>query len=108
MKKKHFLFGILAIIILFVLFSVLRTGVTSVHKHYRRRHHGYRPVHKHHRPHHGDRPWPRPRPAPRPIPGPRPAPRPKPKNRLIGGCRGTRYGCCPDGRTSCNEDCSNC
>lgn len=100
MKKKHFLFGILAIIILFVLFSVLRTGVTPVHKHYRRRHHGYRPLprprvipdHKHHRRHHGDRP----------------GPRPIPKSRLIGGCRGTRYGCCPDGRTSCNEDCSNC
>ena len=26
----------------------------------------------------------------------------------IGGCRGTRHGCCPDGRTACNRNCSNC
>ncbi len=81
MKKNHFLFGILAIVILFVLFSVLRTSMIPAHNH-----------HRHHRHHHGDRP----------------GPRPRPKSRLIGGCRGTRYGCCPDSRTACNEDCSNC
>jgi len=27
---------------------------------------------------------------------------------LIGGCSGTRYGCCTDGVTSKNEDGSNC
>ena len=34
------------------------------------------------------------RPSPTPTPGPTPTPSP-----LIGGCAGTRYGCCPDGRT---------
>ena len=29
-------------------------------------------------------------------------------NPLIGGCAGTRYGCCPDGVTSKNSDASNC
>ena len=29
-------------------------------------------------------------------PSPTPSPSPSP---LIGGCAGTRYGCCPDGRT---------
>ena len=28
--------------------------------------------------------------------------------KLIGGCKGTRYGCCDDGKTACNSDCSNC
>ena len=79
MKKNHFLFGILAIVILFVLFSVLRTSMIPAHKHHRRHHHGDRP-----------------------------GPRTRPRSRLIGGCRGTRYGCCPDSRTACNEDCSNC
>ena len=32
----------------------------------------------------------------RPSPTPTPSPSPSP---LIGGCAGTRYGCCPDGRT---------
>ena len=31
-------------------------------------------------------------------PGPKPSPSPTPSP-LIGGCAGTRYGCCPDGRT---------
>ena len=26
----------------------------------------------------------------------------------IGGCKGTRYGCCPDGVTACNKHCKNC
>ena len=26
----------------------------------------------------------------------------------VGGCSGTRYGCCPNGITACNSDCSNC
>ena len=68
MNKKHFLFGILAIVFLFVLFYILRARTIPAHTHH----------HHHHRP------------------------------RLIGGCRGTRYGCCPDSRTACNKDCSNC
>ncbi len=76
MNKKHFLFGILAIVFLFLLFTFLRARTI--------------PSHTHH--HHGDRP----------------RPRPRPRSRLIGGCRGTRYGCCPDSRKACNEDCSNC
>ena len=78
MNKKHFLFGILAIVFLFVFFSILRARTI--------------PSHTHHHHHHGDRP----------------GPRPRPRHRLIGGCRGTRYGCCPDSRTACNKDCSNC
>lgn len=77
MNKKHFLFGILAIVFLFVLFSILRASVVPAHTHHHHHHH-------------------------------RPRPRPRPRSRLIGGCRGTRYGCCPDSRTACNEDCSNC
>ena len=80
MNKKHFLFGILAIVFLFVLFSILRARTIPAHTHH------------HHHHHHGDRP----------------GPRPRPRHRLIGGCRGTRYGCCPDSRTACNKDCSNC
>ena len=78
MNKKHFLFGILAIVFLVVFFSILRARMI--------------PAHTHHHHHHGDRP----------------GPRPRPRHRLIGGCRGTRYGCCPDSRTACNKDCSNC
>ena len=66
MNKKHFLFGILAIVFLFVFFSILRARTIPAHTH----HHGH--------------------------------------IRRIGGCRGTRYGCCPDSRTACNKDCSNC
>ena len=29
-------------------------------------------------------------------------------NPLLGGCAGTRYGCCPDGVTSKNSNASNC
>ena len=79
MNKKHFLFGILAIVFLFVFFSILRARMIPAHTH-------------HHHHHHGDRP----------------GPRPRPRSRLIGGCRGTRYGCCPDRRTACNKHCSNC
>jgi len=66
MNKKHFLFGILAIVFLFFIFTFVRARTIPAHTHHRR-----------HR-------------------------------RRIGGCRGTRYGCCPDSRTACNEDCSNC
>jgi len=38
------------------------------------------------------------RPGPGPGPKPKPTPKPTPAP-LIGGCAGTRYGCCPDGRT---------
>ena len=48
------------------------------------------PAHTHHHHHHHHRPRPRPRPM------------------FIGGCKGTRYGCCPGSRKACNEDCSNC
>jgi len=48
------------------------------------------------------RPWPRPRPGPgpRPRPRPRPHPHPHPTKPLIGGCAGTRYGCCANGTTA--------
>ena len=43
-------------------------------------------------------------PAPVPVPAPQPNP-PKP----IGGCAGTRYGCCPNNTTpKINEQGSNC
>ena len=39
-------------------------------------------------------------------PGPYPKPQPQP---LVGGCSGTEYGCCPDGRTArINAFGSNC
>ena len=94
MKKKHFLFGILSIVILFALFSVIRsqTSTTIIH------HNNYHPSHnqRHHRGRHHSRPH--------YIPGPRP----RPRHGLIGGCRGTRYGCCPNSQTSCNQGCTNC
>lgn len=31
---------------------------------------------------------------------PRPTPRPTPRQHLIGGCAGTRYGCCSNGTTA--------
>lgn len=68
MNKKHFLFGILAIVFLFFVFTFVRARTIPAHTHHHRR----------------------------------------PRSRLIGGCRGTRYGCCPDSRTACNSDCSNC
>ena len=37
--------------------------------------------------------------------GSRPSP---PSKKVIGGCKGTQYGCCPNGRTACNRNCSNC
>jgi hypothetical protein len=40
-------------------------------------------------------PQPQPQPQPQPVPVPVPVPYPQP----IGGCAGTMYGCCPDGRT---------
>ena len=46
---------------------------------------------------------------PTPAP-PQPTPQPKPKpNQLIGGCEGTRYGCCPYSEIpKLNEIGSNC
>ena len=32
----------------------------------------------------------------------------KSKNHMLGGCEGTRYGCCPDGITASSQDGSNC
>jgi len=45
-----------------------------------------------------------------PTPTPQPTPQPKPKpNQLIGGCEGTRYGCCPYSEIpKLNEIGSNC
>lgn len=43
-----------------------------------------------------------------PTPTPTPTPRPNPK-KLIGGCEGTRYGCCPYSEIpKLNEIGSNC
>jgi hypothetical protein len=43
-----------------------------------------------------------------PTPTPTPRPRPNPK-KLIGGCEGTRYGCCPYSEIpKLNEIVSNC
>lgn len=42
-------------------------------------------------------PYPVPYPVPQPVPQPQPQPVPVPQP--IGGCAGTRYGCCPDGHT---------
>ena len=48
---------------------------------------------------------PQPIPPPPPIPGPGPGPGPKP----IGGCAGTRYGCCLNNYTpKVNQQGSNC
>ena len=54
-----------------------------------------------------DQPHPQPQPQPHPHPHPHPQPCDQP---LIGGCAGTRYGCCPsDGKTSKVDDQgSNC
>ena len=76
MNKKHFLFGVLAVVFLFFVFTFIRARTI--------------PAHTHHHHHHHHRPRPRPRPM------------------FIGGCKGTRYGCCPGSRKACNEDCSNC
>lgn len=44
----------------------------------------------------------------KPIPVPVPVPTPSPST-LIGGCAGTRYGCCPNGRTArVNPTGTNC
>ena len=44
----------------------------------------------------------------KPIPVPVPTPTPSPST-LIGGCAGTRYGCCPNGRTArVNPTGTNC
>lgn len=60
---------------------------------------GYRPV-----PGYPNPPTPVPMPPVPPPPGPGPAP-PKP----IGGCAGTRYGCCPNGITpKMNDNGTNC
>jgi hypothetical protein len=42
----------------------------------------------------------------RPVPVPIPTPAP---SKLIGGCSGTQYGCCPNGRTArVDQNGSNC
>lgn len=50
---------------------------------------------------------PSPRPEPQPSPNPEPSPSPDPS--MVGGCKGTRYGCCLDGKVACvDKSCSNC
>ena len=40
---------------------------------------------------------------PEPVP---PKPTPKPNQTVIGGCKGTQFGCCPDEVTPCpDKDC---
>ncbi len=49
-------------------------------------------------------PQPQPQPQPEPVPGPGPKPQ-----KMIGGCGGTRYGCCPDNYTpKMDTEGSNC
>ena len=57
----------------------------------------------------GYKPIPGPKPKPKPLPpNPVPGPSPTPK-KPIGGCAGTRYGCCPDNNTpKFNQQGSNC
>ena len=44
-----------------------------------------------------------------PDPRPKPAPTPKPHASIIGGCKGTQFGCCSDEVTPCsNKKCSQC
>uniref|UniRef100_A0A6C0F555 Uncharacterized protein n=1 Tax=viral metagenome TaxID=1070528 RepID=A0A6C0F555_9ZZZZ len=51
----------------------------------------------------------KPVPVPTPQPQPYPVPVPVPTQQLIGGCAGTRYGCCPNGVTpKTNQIGSNC
>jgi hypothetical protein len=55
-------------------------------------------------------PVPKPVPVPVPVPKPIPVPAPEPlPKKPIGGCSGTRYGCCPDNYTpKVDEQGSNC
>ena len=49
------------------------------------------------------------RPSPAPQPHPQPHPSPIPAHGNIGGCSGTRYGCCPNsGRAKANAAGTNC
>ena len=58
---------------------------------------------------HGTNCRPGPRPHPRPGPRPHPSPHPRPsKQHMIGGCSGTRYGCCPGSSIASNKNGSNC
>jgi hypothetical protein len=79
MDTNKILIGLLIVILLIMLFQ---THVTIIH--------------------------PQPLPPPKPIPVPVPVPNPivvKP----IGGCAGTRYGCCPNGVTArWDAEGSNC
>ena len=48
-------------------------------------------------------------PIPQPTPRPPNPPTPQPNQEPVGGCKGTRYGCCPDNISSCsNAKCTNC
>ncbi len=53
---------------------------------------------------------PPPSPGPPPSPSPNPSPpSPSPATPSVGGCKGTRYGCCLDGKVACvDNSCSNC
>ena len=41
-------------------------------------------------------------------PSPKPKPTPQPSEPSVGGCKGTRYGCCPDEVTPCADEKCDC
>jgi hypothetical protein len=41
-------------------------------------------------------------------PSPKPKPTPQPSEPSVGGCKGTRYGCCPDEVTPCADEKGDC
>jgi len=73
---------LIVILVIILLFMLLGTHITIIHNE------------------------PGPPPAPSPVPVPVPVPVLKP---VIGGCAGTRYGCCPNGITArANPAGTNC
>ena len=87
-------------------FGCCPNGVDSKINYYGTNCPGYRPGPGYQPPLYVPPPYvPPPSPEPTPEPVPDPVPRPKP----IGGCAGTRYGCCPNNNTpKINEQGSNC
>jgi hypothetical protein len=83
-------------------FGCCPDGVNSKINYYGTNCPGYKPGPGYYPPQYIPRPPPPPPPQPVPGPGPKPA---KP----IGGCAGTRYGCCPNNYTpKINQQGSNC
>ncbi len=84
-----------------IIFTVFGLGLLSTLAEPSPRGFPYRREHRTHYP-----PTPRPEPHPEPRPGPRPQRHHKQK---VGGCSGTRFGCCPNGKTARKDDRgSNC